>query len=98
MPRYKHRICPCGCGELADECMRPGSGLNAFTIGEALGTSEAWHRDQREAERDELPHPDALDEYAGLLSATAHPPNECADPAGCAAHGEQYRTYNAKED
>jgi hypothetical protein len=31
IPKYKHRICPCGCGELADECMSPGSALNAFS-------------------------------------------------------------------
>jgi hypothetical protein len=36
MPKYKHRVCPCGCGELADECMSPGGALNAFSIGESL--------------------------------------------------------------
>jgi hypothetical protein len=71
--------------------------MKGYTIGEALDTFEAWLRDQREAERDELPRPDALDEYAGLLSTVAHPPNECGDPAGCDVHSEQYRTYNATE-
>lgn len=96
-PKHKHRPCPCGCGELADECMRPRNALNAFSISEALATFDAWHGDQREAERDELPPPDALDEYSGSLTATAHPPSECADPYSCAAHGKQYRIYFAKE-
>ena len=30
--KWKHRPCPCGCGELADECMSPASALNAFHI------------------------------------------------------------------
>ena len=34
-PKYKHRPCPCGCGELADECMSPRGALNAFQISEA---------------------------------------------------------------
>lgn len=98
MPKHKHRPCPCGCGELADECMGPGSVLNAFSIGEALDAFDASHRAQREAERDEHPPRDALDAYATSLTATTHPPNECADPYSCATHGEQYRTDLAKED
>jgi hypothetical protein len=34
-PKWKHRPCPCGCGEMADECMRPMTAryaLNAFDV------------------------------------------------------------------
>lgn len=33
-PKWKHRECPCGCGEMADECMSGAavSALGAFAI------------------------------------------------------------------
>jgi hypothetical protein len=40
-PKWKHRTCPCGCGELADECMKPASGLNAFRL-TPLYDAAAW--------------------------------------------------------
>lgn len=30
--RHKHRACPCGCGELADECQSGSNPLAAFDI------------------------------------------------------------------
>jgi len=30
--RHKHRDCPCGCGEMADECMSGRNPLAAFDI------------------------------------------------------------------
>jgi len=36
-PKWKHRPCPCGCGEMADECMSGmGSPLAAFQIVEPV--------------------------------------------------------------
>ena len=100
MAKHKHRPCPCGCGEMADECMNPSNPnpFGAFSIGEALDAFDRWQYVQREAERDERPVPDALDEYAALLTSTAHPPNECGDPYDCPAHGEQFRSYHSCKD
>lgn len=42
-PKWKHRACPCGCGEMADECMKPTSGLNAFRIACCWASPVEWH-------------------------------------------------------
>jgi len=44
VPKYKHRACPCGCGELADECMSQGSALNAFYVSEPPTEERAERR------------------------------------------------------
>lgn len=97
-PKHKHRPCPCGCAEMADECMKPRSALNAFSIGHAIAAYDREMYAQREAERDELPRRDALDNYAATVSSRAHPPNECGDPYDCPIHGEQYRSHASKEN
>ena len=48
--KAKHLSCACGCGELADECMSPGSNpLAAFTVEPPIGSSDWWPGRVREA-------------------------------------------------
>lgn len=72
------------------------SGYAEFSIGEALDAFDAQRQAEREAAHDEGRLPDALDDYAATLTATAHPPNECGDPYSCPTHGDQYRAYHAE--
>ena len=41
--KAKHLPCPCGCGELADECMNPANRnpLGAFTIEPPIGSADS---------------------------------------------------------
>lgn len=66
---------------------------DCFSIGEALDAYDAATRAQRETECDEPVEDTTLADYASLLTATAHPPEECGDPYDCPTHGEAYRAY-----
>ena len=66
-PKPKHLPCPCGCGELADECMNPNraTNLGAFALEEPIGTRPGWSANNYEAS---VLLPAATDERADYLA------------------------------